>query len=217
MYFREKEDTNIDSQFENNRESKFNLKNLKLKPILLIAGGIILLIAIILIIVSLINNKSKYTLELYGDEVITIILGNDYIEPGYKAYDKQNNDYTNEVIITNNIDTSKVGEYEILYSIDNISRVRYVNIIDQAAETLIYLKGNQHTYLEIGEKYIEPGYEVYDTIDGNITNKVQITENINTSKVGVYKVIYSVVNSRNITTTKKRYVHVVEKGNKPNN
>lgn len=208
MYFKEKGNTNIDAEFENNKKLNFNLKNVKLKPLLFIVGGIILLSIIIFVIVLLINNANKYTIELIGSETITINLGSDYVEPGYKAYDKNNNDYTNQVEITNNVDTSKTGEYEILYSIDNINKVRYVIVKETKDLTYIYLNGNVTMYLDAGKKYNEPGCTVYDTIDGNITNKVKISGKVDTSKKGTYQIVYTVVNSRNITTTKVRNVIV---------
>ena len=69
-------------------------------------------------------------------------------------------------------------------------------------------------YLEVGEKYTEPGYRVYDSVDQNLTEKVKVTSSVDTSKIGTYQVMYSVVNSRNKTTNVKRTIIVVEKGKK---
>ena len=209
MYFQEKEDTNIDKEFNNNKGIGLDFK--KLKPILLIAGGIILLLIIILIVISLTKNSSKYTIKLYGEEKITITLGSNYIEPGYIAYDKNKNDITNQVEVTNNIDTSKVGEYEVLYSVGNINKVRYITIIESVDKTYIYLNGKVNMYLEVGEKYVEPGCQVYDSIDKNLTEKVKITGKVDSSKPGTYQITYSVVNSRGVTTTVKRTIIVNEK------
>ena len=71
-------------------------------------------------------------------------------------------------------------------------------------------------YLEIGEKYNEPGYQVFTSTGENLNNKVIVTGKVDTSKLGVYEITYSVVNSSNITTIVKRTVIVVEKGKKPN-
>lgn len=215
MYFKEKEDTNIDKEFE--KEKKINLDFKKLKPILLITGGIILIAIIIFVIIALLNNSDKYTLELLGEENITINLGENYVEPGYKAYDKKDNDVTAEVKVLNEIDTSKIGKYEILYTIGNVNKVRYITVIEALEETYIYLKGTANMYLEIGEKYKEPGYQVYDSIDQDLTEKVKVSGTVNSNKIGTYQITYSVVNSRNITTTVKRTVIVVEKGKKPKN
>lgn len=213
MYFKEKEDTNIDKEFETNKKSGFSLKDIPAKYYIII-GVTLIVIAITIIVISLLTG-SKNTIELIGEEKIIITKDSDYIEPGYKAYDKKKNDITNQVQITSNVDTSKVGEYEILYSVNGITEVRYVTVTE--GDTYIYLKGNVNMYLEKGEKYTEPGYQVFDSVDQNLTEKVKVTGTVNTSKVGTYQMIYSVVNSRNVTITEKRTIVVVEKGQKPNN
>lgn len=217
MYFKEKEDTNIDSQFESSKKISFDFKNLKLKPLLLVGGGIILLIVIILIISALMDNSNKtvYTIQLYGDEKITISLGNEYVEPGYAIYDNYSNIIQEQAEIISNVDTSKAGKYEITYSIGNTSKVRYVTVAETENKTYIRLKGKINMYLEVGETYKEPGYEVYDSENQNLTSKVSVNGTVDTSKVGAYQITYSVVNSKNITTAVKRTVIVVEKGQKP--
>lgn len=216
MYFNEnKSNTNIDAEFKSNKNLNIDFK--KIKPILFITGGIILLAIIIFIIISLINNSNKYTIELLGEEVMTISQNSEYKEPGYIAYDKANNDVTDQVEIINYIDTSVPGEYEVLYSIGKINKVRYVTVTEIIKATYIYLNGNKNMYLEVGEKYTEPGYQVYDSIEQNLTEKVKVTGSVDTSKVGTYQITYSVINSRNETITVKRTVIVVEKGKKPQN
>lgn len=203
MYFNEKEETNIDHQFKN--EKQFSLKNIK--PIYWIIAGIVLLVAIIaIIVVVMLNRGDKYTIELNGEEKITITIGEPYVEPGYNAYDKKNNDVTSLVEITSNVDTSKLGEYEVLYTIDGITKVRYVTVNE--GSTYIHLLGDINMHLKVGDKYIEPGYEVYDSANQNLTKKVKVSGIVDTSKAGTYQITYTVVNSRNKTVTAKRYVIV---------
>ena len=209
MYFKEKEDTNIDSEFEKKRKLNINLNIIKEKPKLFIIGGVILLIIIILLIT--LSNKNKYILELLGEQTINIKLGNDYIEPGFVAYDKKHNDCRDKVKVTNNVDISKTGKYEISYRLENITKTRYVIVTEKLIETYIHLKGRTEMYLEIGEKYVEPGYEVYDSLGEKLTENVKVTGNVNTNKLGTYELTYTVVNSKNVTIIAKRIITVVEK------
>ena len=209
MYFKEKEDTNIDKEFSNNKSTNIDFN--KLKPILFIIGGIVLLIILVIILINIFSNSEKYKLNIIGDENITINLGSDYIEPGYSAYDKKGNDITKDVKITNNININKEGNYEILYSIGNISKVRYVTVKKINGETTIILTNGKTMYLEVGEKYVEPGYQVYDSADQNLTEKVKVSGKVDTSKAGTYQITYSVVNSRNQTITEKRTIIVTAK------
>jgi len=213
MYFNEdKSNTNIDAEFEKNKKISLNFKNIKPKTLLFIGGGIALLIVAIILLISLTrDNSPKYTIELVGGERITVNLGDEFVEPGYSAYDNYLSDITEEVQVTNNVDIQKEGQYEIIYSVGKTEKVRYVTVTKALEKTLIHLTGGTNVYLKIGDEFIEPGYTVYDGIDQNLTEKVKVSGTVNTSKVGTYQLIYSVVNSRNITTTVTRNVIVTEK------
>lgn len=72
----------------------------------------------------------------------------------------------------------------------------------------IELIGNQIINLKIGEKYIEPGYKATDDKDGNITNKVKVTNNLNADIPGTYEIIYEVINSKNKSFSVKRFINI---------
>lgn len=211
MYFKEKEDTNIDAEFNKNKKTGLDFKNLNLKPIIFIAIGIIALLVIIFFVASLGKNKNAYTIELAGSESIIINLGSEYTEPGYTAYDSKGNNVTSNVKILNTIDTSQIGEYEVLYSIGSYSVTRKVTVTEAIDATYIHLNGSVNMVLEVGEKYIEEGWDVFDSVDRNLTEKVEVSGTVDTSKVGVYQITYTVVNSRNVTTTMIRTIKVVDK------
>lgn len=65
--------------------------------------------------------------------------------------------------------------------------------------------------IEINNNYIEPGYKAIDNIDGDITNKVTISNNITISIPGTYQVTYKVTDSSNNTTKIQRTVIVKDK------
>ena len=207
MYFKEKGNTNIDSEFKSKNNFSFD----KIKWPLMIGIGVIFFVVLIFILV---NNRSNvrvnYFIELIGEEEITIYRGNDYIEPGYQAYDNKNNNLNNEVDINSNLDINKIGNYEVVYSIGSTSITRYIKVVEKPkGATYIYLRGKSLIYLNIGDKYTEPGYIVIDTVDSNLTDKVKVTNNIDISKMGTYQVIYSVVNSSGVTTSVSRTVIVI--------
>ncbi len=104
----------------------------------------LLLIFIVLVLLFLPNNKknnevvvdSKLTLVLNGDKRITLFKGDNYIEKGYYAYDTKDGDITNRVVIDNNLDINKSGEYTIKYSVINSNNkiaeeVRYISVIEK--------------------------------------------------------------------------------------
>jgi len=213
MYFNDKkENTNIDNEFNNKKKFNFNFNKFKLP--LIIIGIIILLVGMILIFISLNNGKEKekkYYIFLTGEDTITIYKGDVYNEPGYSATDNLHNDLTNDVVIDNQVDTNTIGNYQITYTLNGVIKTRYVNVIKKPiGATLLYLKGSLNIYLKVGEKYIEPGYVAIDTVDSSLVDKVKINNQVDTSKAGTYRIIYSVVNSSGVTTSAIRTVIVLD-------
>ena len=182
--------------------------------------GIIFIIGIIMLIigiksrnnVDIVDNYTLYYIKLMGDNKITIYQGEEYIEPGYRGYDDNNNDLTNKVSVINNIDNNVVGVYKVIYSLKDIVKEREVEVIKkEPGSTYIHLYGDVNMFLYVGDEYIEKNCEVIDTVDGSkLKDKIKITNNVNTSKAGVYKVTYTVTNSSGITTTAVRTVIVMD-------
>lgn len=206
MYFNEnKENTNIDSEFSKKKE--FNLNNYK--KILIIAGIIILFLLIILIIISLSKGKKNYYITLNGDDNITIYEGATYNEPGYSAFDNKNNDLNGAVKVKSNLDSESIGTYTIIYSLYKKSVTRTINVIERPeVTTIIYLNGDKNTTLKVGDTFTDPGYKAIDAIDGDLTDKVTKSGNVNTSQKGTYKIIYSVVNSKGVTISEIRTITI---------
>ena len=204
MYFNEnRENTNIDKEFKKKRSIDFNA----FKTPLLILGGLILVIAIIMLIMYLIKNINIYTITLEGQPEMTIYKGSTYIEPGYKGYDKNKKEYTVEV--SGVVDTTKIGIYTIEYKLEKVVKTRKVKVVTPPdVPTVIHLKGDKNITLKQGQTYTEPGYTAVDYIDGELTNKVTVINNLNTSKPGIYRIVYTVINSDDVTTSELRTVVV---------
>lgn len=56
---------------------------------------------------------------LKGDKELSITIDTVYDEPGYEAIDKLDGDLTKNVKITNNIDVTKLGDYEVIYEVED--------------------------------------------------------------------------------------------------
>ena len=213
MYFKDKEDTNIDDEFRNNNKFNFDLSGLfNNKRLLMIIGGIILLIIILFAIIYFNNHKIRYYISLTGNDEITIYQGDEYVEPGYTGFDNKNNDLTDDIIVDNQININEIGNYAVIYTLNNTIKERRIRVIAKpVGATYIYLLGDINIYLNLNDEYKEPGYEVIDTALGDkLKDNMQITNNVDTSKAGVYQIIYSVVNSSGVTTSKVRNVIVMD-------
>ena len=194
-------------------------ENFNIKKI--IVPAIIIILLIIGIILILIGNKQgsnisydnkKVYIDLLGDKEITIYVGSEYIEPGYRVTSSNGENLTDKAIVDSNVDTNNIGNYTIKYIYNNDSAIRKVKVVEKpVGATYIFLYGEMIMYLNVNEEYIEPGYEVVDSVDGGkLKNQVKIDSNLNPKKGGVYKITYSVVNSSGITTSKQRTVIVMD-------
>ena len=64
--------------------------------------------------------------------------------------------------------------------------------VQDIEEPKLTLKGNKKIIVTIGDKYNEQGATAIDNIDGDITSKIEILSNVDTSKKGMYRVKYLV-------------------------
>ena len=201
MYFNEKDDTNIDDELDG-RKKEFKPNTLK---IILIVLASIAALGILIFIIYIAGDK----LTLDGPEEITIYQGTRYIEPGYSAKNIANTYHNDKVVINGRVDTKIVGTYTITYKYHLKTKTRTVKVIAKPdIATIIHLNGSKTMTLGIGEKYTEPGYNAIDAIDGDITSKIEINSNVDTSKAGTYRIIYSVTNSTGVTTSETRTIVV---------
>ena len=209
MYFNEETNkTNIDQEFENKKQSMLGI--LLNKKMFLIIGIVVVLIVLGILLMPK-GEKIEYFLTLNGLEDITIYQNTAFVDPGYMAYDNNGNDYTNEVIITGNVNTSVAGEYVINYSFNEIEKERVVTVIGEINQiTYLNLIGSHVIYLKVNDSYQEPGYIVLDTVEDNLQDKVKIEGKVDTKKAGTYKLVYSVINSSGVTITEERTVIVMD-------
>ena len=94
------------------------------------------------------------------------------------------------------------------------SKTRKVNLIDDVPPT-ITLNGDTDVSVIVGNQYKEQGAKATDEKDGDLTSKVQIESNVNTSKTGKYIVTYKVSDNSGNEAIKTRNVSVVEKIEQP--
>ena len=108
-----------------------------------------------------------------------------------------NKDISDSIKIDSKLDTSKVGDYVITYSVTNIkgrqerSVTRTVKVRDDI-NPVLKLKGDSPYKVQFGSKYKDPGYIATDNYDGDITDRVEVQGIVDTKQLGVYKLYYIV-------------------------
>lgn len=148
-------------------------------------GLIIVIVIIVLFGLLLLVPSNK--LILNGDEEITVSYMESFIDPGYELSD----DSKYEVKVTNPVDTSKLGEYKVVYEVISDGEViethtRVVKVVDNVAPTITYSNveteliynldiddDNEDTYIELFDIKVEDNYDqgVLFNIDYSNFNK----------------------------------------------
>ena len=183
---------------------------------------IILTILVLLIVVCVssyfiyinINGEAKYLkIKLNGGKEITINYKDEYKDKGAKAFYK-NKDLTKNIKTKTDINLEKIGTYSYTYIIkykkQTKSIKRIINIIDKEAPVL-ELNGKEEITLYKGNEYKEEGAKATDNYDGDITDKIEISGEVDKDKIGEYTITYKVVDSSKNEVTIERKVKVIEK------
>jgi len=153
------------------------------------------------------NNEYKDIITLKGDNPY-FTNGEHYSEPGY---DLKNGYY---VSVSNDGIENSVDEisYTILKNGKLIGTVTRIIVTEKFKyeEPSIELNGPEFLNILKGMKYTELGCTVIDKYDGNISDKVKITGNVDTTKGGKYTITYTVTNSKGVTSSTTRTVVVMD-------
>lgn len=150
-------------------------------------------------------------ITLNGESLIKLEVGAEYKELGATAYDEMEK-VDIPVKVEGAVDTSKTGEYILVYtamdSSRNISKItRKVNVADTKTP-VIELNGKSEVTIEAGQKYEELGAIGRDEEDGEI--KATVAGEVNTNKPGVYILTYTVTDSSGNSATATRKVKVID-------
>lgn len=149
------------------------LKNKKISIFLYILIGIYLIINILYLYGPIIIIK--------GSNTIDIEVNSKYIEKGANVLFFTKN-LNNDVLITTNLDITKIGTYEVKYSLKYNNKIitskKTINIVDNTKPT-IELKNKENSVACPNGKYYEQGYSAIDNYDGDITDKVLVTKKYN--------------------------------------
>ena len=191
-------------------KKKSNLKGIisEYKDIVIVVGILVIIVLVCAIVFNIVSKKEEgnteeeivtTTLTLFGNRTINLEVGEDFEEPGYYAIDSNGVLQTSNIIITNNVDTTKPGTYEIIYRIADKEEIRTVivegeeikePVTSEKKPLTLTLTGEKVINLSLGETYTEPGYKATDSNGLDATEKVLVLGEVDTSKVGNYTLTY---------------------------
>ena len=138
-----------------------------------------------------------------------------------KANDREDGDLTDKVEISGKVDTSKVGEYELTLTVkDSKGAKAEKKVTVTVKKKVVKPEVNEAPVitakditLNVGDKFNLADLQIKatDSEDGDLTDKVAVEGNVNTTKAGVYTITITVQDSKGALATKKVTVTVKEK------
>ncbi|PGC10122.1 immunoglobulin-like domain-containing protein [Bacillus toyonensis] len=129
------------------------------------------------------------------------------------AYDSKDGDITDKINIVGEVDPFEPGGYNLDYTVTNsrgFSVIKQVHVwVNRGEKPTLRLP--YRVSINVGDKF-DPmaGVSAIDEKDGDITSKIKVEGNVDTSKPGTYEVTYSVTNSKGLTIVRKQPVKVKE-------
>ncbi|MDP2896174.1 MAG: DUF5011 domain-containing protein [bacterium] len=154
-------------------------------------------------------------LTLNGELSIILECGAPYIEPGYTATDNYDGDITDRVVVTGWVDPTSRGSHPLRYNVKDSSgnrapeKVRLVEVRDTTPPVITLLGDNPMT-IQVGTPYVEPGYTVTDSCDGDVTAFVVVSGSVDSNAVGTYILLYNAIDWSVNPAQVTRTVNVVE-------
>ncbi|MEN1967406.1 immunoglobulin-like domain-containing protein [Lentibacillus sp. N15] len=154
-------------------------------------------------------------ITLIGNNPMEMMFGDEYIEPGAEAMDNVDGDLTDAIEITGDVNVNEAGKYLVTYTVSDQAgneamATRTVIVQADTDSPVITLLGDNPMNLTVGEEYVEPGATVEDDVEGNLTDDVRISGEVDMSTAGMYVVTYKVSDAAGNEATKRRTVNVVE-------
>ncbi|EUJ25300.1 immunoglobulin-like domain-containing protein [Listeria cornellensis] len=136
---------------------------------------------------------------------------------GVTAYDKEDGDLTGKIVVlSNNVNTDKLGVYEVLYMVTDSKGAqtsKWISVTVQGATNQKPIIYAQNQTVEQNAQFdVMNNVTAIDLEDGNMTARITVQQNtVNTEVLGTYMVVYTVVDSQNESTTKNVWITVIPK------
>lgn len=182
---------------------------------IIISFLIVILVFVLILLYETVylDSVSKIKMTLNGESKVEIELNQTYQDLKATAQFRKK-DITNDIKITSNLDTSKIGEYYILYQVKYKNKTeslkRSITVVDKEAP-IITLNGDDKIELEEGSNFTDPFVTAIDNYDGDITQKVTMEGTVDTNTIGTYTITYHAKDSSNNEAVATRTVEIIKR------
>ena len=167
----------------------------------------------IVLLVSTYVFVNKTIFKLNGDKVVKLQLNQSYSDAGATATVFKWN-ISKKIKTYNDIDTTKIGTYNVVYTLNFLGHDytlnRKVQVIDDIPP-IIKLNGDTEIKIYVGDNYVENGATADDNYDKDLTKYIKTDGTVDTTKVGIYEINYSIEDSSGNKANISRVVTVEKK------
>ena len=172
--------------------------------------------------------KTPPTIVLTGFPEISIEVGDAYEEMGFTASDCLETDLTSAVKVIGEVNIWTPGIYTLTYEVEdkggNKALATRTIIVNEPPEPegeplpengpmppKLTIIGSNPIILHVGgTEYTEQSGTAIDETDGDISDQIEISGEVDTSKAGTYTITYSVTNSAGLDAKATRDVRIIE-------
>ena len=135
---------------------------------------------------------------LTGDAELNHEGGTEYTDSGATLSDNFDSDV--ELVVVNPVDSGESGEYTITYNATDANGnkaaevTRKVTVVDSTAP-IITLLGDAEVTIEYGDEYTDAGATATDTVDGDLSDRIEFVNPLNNERTGTYTLTYNVTDT----------------------
>lgn len=156
-----------------------------------------------------VKDTSPPSLVLDKSDVIYVCPGKKYGQEKYRAIDNYDGDITKDVKVIKKKD-------QVIYRVEDKAGnrkevIKKIVYADKTAPSLT-LEGSEIAYVITGDEYVEKGYKAFDNCDVDLTNKVKVLGEVDSTKPGEYTLEYKIEDLTFNKTVVTRRVIVSERG-----
>ncbi len=162
------------------------------------------------------------TIELVGEDPALVEVGTTYEDAGAMARSVTGEDLSGDITVSGleDISTDSVDTFTVVYAVSDgngftaqCSRTVIVAPEGSIAEPLkprITLVGKDTIYHTVHTPFADPGATAVDADGNDITAGIETTSTVDTSRVGIYTITYTITDSHGAQASRSRTVRVVE-------
>ncbi|MFT5717640.1 MAG: hypothetical protein ACI9T7_001836 [Oleiphilaceae bacterium] len=164
------------------------------------------------------GDTTRPVIRLAGSAQMNIMQGTAFNDPGATATDDRDGNLTGSISRSGSVNTARVGSYALSYNVNDaagnpartVARTVNVTLSADIIRPVITLNGNQTMSIIQGTSFSDPGATASDNRDGNISNAIAKSGNVNTANLGRYTLSYNVKDAAgNNATTVTRKVNII--------